>query len=131
MKWWGPKDFTCPVCHIDLKVGGKFLGCMRAKDGKDYWSTGVYREIKPPEKLIMTDSFADKDGNVVPASEYGFEGDFPLELVITITFEDLGGKTKMTLRHDGFPVGVHKDMANTGWNESLDKLADILKVKGN
>ena len=43
--WWGPKDFTSPVNKIDLRVGGKYLSCMRSPDGKDYWSTGVYREI--------------------------------------------------------------------------------------
>ena len=30
MKWWGPKGFTCPHCEIDLRVGGKYLYCMRA-----------------------------------------------------------------------------------------------------
>lgn len=131
MKWWGPKGFTAPVCQMDLRVAGKFLYCMRSPEGKDYWGTGVYREIKPLKKLVFTDSFADKDGKVVPASDYGFEGEFPLELLVTVTFEDLSGKTKMTLRHDGFPAGQHKEMVNAGWNESLDKLADVLKAKGN
>jgi uncharacterized protein YndB with AHSA1/START domain len=130
MKWWGPKEFTCPVCKIDFRVGGSFHYCMRSPEGKDYWGTGVYKEIRRFEKIVVTDSFADKFGNVVPATAYGFEGDFPLELLITITFEKLKGKVKLTLRHDGFPVGKHKDMANTGWNESLDKLRELLMTKG-
>lgn len=130
MKWWGPKGFTTPVCQSDFRVAGKYLYCMRSPEGNDYWGTGVYREIKPTKKLVFTDSFADKNGNVVPASVYGFEGDFPLELLIAITFEKHQAKTKMTLHHDGFPAGVHKEMANTGWNESLDKLAELFKSKG-
>ena len=29
-KWWGPKYFTAPVIKNDLRVGGKYLYCMRA-----------------------------------------------------------------------------------------------------
>ena len=47
-RWWGPKGFTAPFCKIDLRVGGVCLNCMRSPDGKDYWSTGVYREIVKP-----------------------------------------------------------------------------------
>jgi hypothetical protein len=75
----------------------------------------------------VTDSFADKDGNVVPASYYGMGEDFPLELQVIVTFEEQGGKTKMTLRHVGMPAGQASEMAGTGWNESFDKLAESLK----
>ena len=78
-KWWGPKDYTCPVCKIDFRVGGKYLSCMRSPEGKDYWSTGIYRQIVPIKIIVMTDSFADEKGNVVPASYYGMQGEFPLE----------------------------------------------------
>jgi uncharacterized protein YndB with AHSA1/START domain len=125
-QWWGPKGFTAPFIKIDFRVGGKYLFCMRSPEGKDYWGTGVYREIIPLEKFVATDSFADAKGNVVPASYYGMDADFPLELLWTITFEDLGGKTKMTLRHGGFPAGPARTGAEQGWNESLDKLAASL-----
>jgi uncharacterized protein YndB with AHSA1/START domain len=96
MRWWGPKGYTCPTCEIDLRVGGKYLNCMRSPEGRDYWSTGVYREIVPFDRIVCTDSFADEKGNVVPASHYGMSN-MPLEMLVTVTFEDLGGKTKMTL----------------------------------
>lgn len=127
VRWWGPKNYTSPVCKIDFRVGGKYLFCMRSPEGKDFWSTGTYREIIPSEKIVVTDSFADSEGNVVPASEYGMP-EMPLELQVTVTFEDLGdGKTKMTLRHVGFPEGEMSEMAGAGWNESFDKLAESLK----
>ena len=125
MRWYGPKNFTSPVSKIDFRVGGTYVNCMRSPDGKDYWSTGVYREIVPLERIVLTDSFADEKGNVVPASHYGMEGDWPLELQMTITFEDAGGKTKLTLRHAGIP-DVEITNAQTGWNESFDKLAEVL-----
>jgi uncharacterized protein YndB with AHSA1/START domain len=126
VKWWGPKDFTAPVAKIEPRVGGKYLYCMRSPEGQDYWSTGTYREVVPLERLVCTDSFADADGNVVPGSHYGLGEDFPLEMQVTITFEEVDGKTKMTLKHVGLPENM-SDMTSTGWNESFDKLAESLK----
>lgn len=128
MRWWGPKNFTCPACKIDFRIGGKYHSCMKSAEGQEYWSTGIYKEIIPLERIVCTDSFADEKGNVVPASYYGMAGDdWPLEFTVRLTFEDLGKKTKMTLTHTGFPVGDMKEMAGTGWNESFDKLDESLK----
>lgn len=126
-KWWGPKGFTAPAAKSDFRVGGKYLYLMQSPDGKDYWSTGVYREIDPLNRIVATDSFADEEGNIVPASQYGMEGDWPLELLVTVTFEDHNGKTKLTLRHAGLPQGEMAKMASDGWNESLDKFEASLK----
>ena len=124
--WWGPKDFTAPSCTIDLRAGGRYLNCMRSPDGQDYWSTGVYHEIVEPERLVCSDSFADAEGNVVPASHYDMGSEFPLELKITVTFENVAGETLMTLRHEGFPEDTI-EMCAEGWNQSFDKLAECLK----
>lgn len=127
-KWWGPNNFTTPYCEIDLRVGGKYLNCMRSREGQDFWSTGVYREIIPLEKIVCTDSFSDEKGNVVHASHYGMPGDdWPLEMLVTITFEEVNGKTKMILRHEGLPSGDISEQTNVSWNESFNKLANILK----
>ena len=101
---------------------------MRSPEGQDYWSTGVIKEIVPLERLVYTDSFADANGNVVPASHYGMSDDFPNELVVTVLFEELPGKTKMTLKHAGFPPGEMKEMAGQGWSTSFDKMANSLLV---
>ncbi len=128
-RWWGPKGFTAPVCTIDLRVGGKYLACMRSSDGQDYWSTGVSKEIVPPERIVCTDSFADEDGHVVPATHYGMSPDFPLEMLVTLTFEEIQGKTRLTLKHGGMPFGEDRDNARSGWNESFDKLAEALSSR--
>ena len=128
-RWWGPKGFTAPVCKIDLRVGGTYLNCMRSPEGQDFWSTGTYREIVAPARLVCTDSFADENGNVVPASHYNMSGDWPLALQITVTLEEQAGLTILTLRHDGLPAGEMRTMCATGWNESFDKLATLLQQK--
>lgn len=126
-KWWGPKGFSCPVAKIDFRKGGKYINCMKSPDGQEFWSTGTYREIVEPEKIVATDSFADDQGNVVHAEHYGMSKDFPLEMIVNMIFEDQNGKTKFTLRHIGIP---NLDMLNAtrdGWNESFDKLSDLLE----
>ncbi len=132
-KWWGPKIFTCPVVNIDFRVGGKFLGCMLGMEGdfkgKEFWSTGTYKEIIPMEKIVVSDSFSDEKGNIVPSTHYGMEG-MPLEMQVTVMFEEMpDGKTKMTLKHEGIKDINPKDKAgmDQGWNESFDKMASSLK----
>jgi uncharacterized protein YndB with AHSA1/START domain len=125
MCWSGPKDYSAPYAKIDLRVGGKILSSMRGPDGKDIWSTGTYKEIIEPSRIVITDSFADEHGNIVPASHYGIGTEFPLELEVQVTFEDLGGKTRMTLEHCGIPQ-AYIEPTTEGWNQSFDKLAECV-----
>lgn len=127
-RWWGPKGFSAPVARMDLRVGGEYLSCMRSPEGRDYWSKGAYREIVPEKKLVLTDSFADKEGNAVSSEYYGMSG-FPMEMLISVTFEDVGGKTKLTLAHSGIESINDTDRGNMqeGWSQSFDKLAELLE----
>ena len=126
-QWWGPKDYSSPSCAVDFRIGGKMIFCMKSKiDGMEIWSTGVYKEIIPFEKIVFTDCFADEKGNVVSATHYGMEGDIPLEMIVTVTLEEINGKTKMVLVHTELP-SREEEGANIGWNESLDKLEASLK----
>jgi uncharacterized protein YndB with AHSA1/START domain/DNA-binding transcriptional ArsR family regulator len=125
-RWWGPKNFSSPVCKMDLREGGKYLFSMQSPEGQVYYSTGEYRKVAPMELLEFTDSFSDAEGNEVPASEYGMDDAFPNNTIIQIAFKALGNQTQMTLTHIGLPVGEATDMTQSGWNESFDKLADSL-----
>jgi len=122
-KWWGPRGFTCPSSKMEARVGGKYLNCMRGPDGKEYWSTGVVKELIPERKLVVTDSFSDDKGNIKPASEYGMTGNWPKELLITVYLEEADGATKMKLKHQGIPNEMREDCVK-GWNESFDKLEE-------
>jgi len=126
-KWWGPKNYTCPECSIDFNIGGKYLASMKdKKDGKMMWSTGMYREIVPYRKIVMTDNFSDRDGNVITPAEAGIPGNWPQkELLITVELEEHYGKTNFSLRHEGLPAEMH-DECKAGWQESFDKLEHVL-----
>lgn len=126
--WWGPKGFTSPFCKIDLQVSGKYLYCMRSPAGKDYWTTGVFEEIIPLERIVCTDSFANEESEVVSATYYGLSADFPLEMKLTIIFEEYGGKTQFTLKVSGvdnLKAEDREDMEQ-GWKESLDEFDETL-----
>jgi uncharacterized protein YndB with AHSA1/START domain len=126
MRWWGPNGFTLPVCKIDVRPGGDYLYCMRSPEGKDYWGKGVYREIVEPERIVCTDSFADEKGDTVSPQAYGMSPDWPEEALITVTFDEQGGKTGFTLQHAPLKPGPERDMCHQGWSESLDKLEEYL-----
>lgn len=127
--WWGPKGYHCPYCDIDLKEGGTYLNCMKSPEGQKYWSTGTYTEIKPLEKLVFTDSFADEKGNVVSPGYYNIREDFPIEMQLTMSLAGADGKTTMVLHHAGFPDEELKAQAREGWNQSFDKMAAKLKKR--
>ena len=126
-KWWGPKGFTAPSLQSVVREGGTYLWSMQSPEGETYWSTGTFEEVVPHERLVVTDSFADEQGNVVPPSHYGMTGDHPMEGRIIVTFEDVAGNTKLTVRYEGMPPSEIRDMAETGWNETLDKLAALVE----
>ena len=127
ISWWGPKGFTTPLCDIDLRSKGAFHYCMRSAEGKDYCGKGVYREIVEPERIIYTDFFVDEKGNPVPPSHYGISPDWPQETLVTVTFAEHDGKTRLTLQHSlGSVPASERDLCQQGWSESLDKLAEDL-----
>lgn len=99
---------------------------MRSPEGQEFWGKGIYQEIVEPERLVYLDSFADKDGNTVPATYYGMNAEWPTEAPVTITFTEHDGKTTLMLRSPNIPVGPDSEAAEIGWTESLEKLAECL-----
>ncbi len=124
-KWWGPKEYTCPDCTIDFKVGGKCVASMQDKDGKKVWSTCTYKEIVPQTKLVYMDSFADSKGNIVSGAVYGMP-EMPMSLLVTLQFKEENGKTTMHLQHEGLPVDMADDCVK-GWQSSFDKMESNIK----
>lgn len=130
IKWWGPAGFTSRECTVDLRVGGRFMWCMRSPEGKDFWTSGTYREVAPPSLLVMTSTFSDANGKPVPAANYGLSPEVVFEMVITVRLQEIesGKKTRMILTHAGlskFSI-AEVDGNEKGWNESLDKLRDAV-----
>lgn len=136
-KWWGPEGFTAPSIKIDLKVGGKYIFAMHGPAGsewdKDMYSAGVYKEIVPNEKLVVTDYFSDEEGNLMEPSEQGQDPNFPKEMTVTVLFEEVeGGKSKLSVIYPKPETeeqlqAMLKSGMKDGWNSSLNKLEASLK----
>ncbi|MBW0435646.1 SRPBCC domain-containing protein [Leptospira yasudae] len=123
-QWWGPKDFTNPVCEIDLRVGGEYRLTMRSPDGNDYPVKGVFLEVIENEKIVRTDLMDEHPIEWMETlnKELGNEQASP-NYVETVTFEDYENKTKVTI-HSRFQSNAVRDAFRNmgmveGWTESL------------
>jgi uncharacterized protein YndB with AHSA1/START domain len=123
--WYGPKGFTVPVANMDLRIGGRRLICMASPDGSmKMWTVGEYKEIIPNERLVYTESPADENGNVISPSAMGMPEGYPAITEVSVSLEDLGGRTKMVMKHAGVPA---PSGAGGGWEQAFDKLADYIE----
>ena len=120
-QWWGqPKGARMPSCKVDFRVGGSLHCEIEPPDGTQIWFKWIYREIVEGERLVLEQHFSDQAGS---------ERDSPARPASTITlrFEDVNGKTKLTITHSGMASEMYPaEMYEEGWSQSLDRLADSL-----
>jgi uncharacterized protein YndB with AHSA1/START domain len=112
--WSGPHGFTTTQDKMDLRPGGAYRACLHAPDGRDHWVRGVYREIVEPERLVFTHAWENEDGQPGP------------ETVVTVTFEDRGGRTEMRFHQATFETSASRDGHQGGWSESFERLTEHL-----
>lgn len=126
-KWWGPKGFTTPFCRMDFRVGGKFLYCMRAPDGQEFWNGGEYHEIIPYEKIVSSMYFADPDGNRVEPAQLGIEHEAIEGAYDVVLFEEIGnGQTRLTFIGNETMQNAIESGQLEGTKQILDKLAAVI-----
>jgi uncharacterized protein YndB with AHSA1/START domain len=113
--WLGPQGFTSTVLAIDVRPGGAYRFHLRGPEGDDHWLQGVYREVVEPERIVMVGAWADANGR--PTSPV---------TVLTVTFGEHEGKTKLTLHQAVFESVTARDAHRNGWTSSLDRLAAYL-----
>jgi uncharacterized protein YndB with AHSA1/START domain len=115
-QWWGPRGFKSTVLgKMDVRPGGSYRIHMRSPEGTDHWLKGRYHEVAVPERIVCTFEWLDADGNAARP-----------ETVLTVTFEDLGKKTKLTLHQSIFESESARDLHNQGWSGALDRLAEYV-----
>ena len=110
-QWWGdPNDKDTPQ-EIDFRVGGTYRAMITSPARGENWFGGVYREIVENKRLVFTFTW-DNDG---PSAG--------VETLVTITFEEKGGKTVQTFHQRPFLNAERRDSHVGGWTSSFDKLA--------
>lgn len=116
-RWWGPDGFTTTTREIDVRPGGAWRFIMHGPDGVDYRNRIIFHEVTPPAQLVYAH---DDDGE-------GASGEF----LTTVTFEDISGKTRVTMRSQ-FASKAERDRvveefgAIEGGKQTLARLAEYL-----
>ena len=130
-RWFGPKGFTMPRCSLDLRVGGTFLYGLQAPDGSMLWGKWVFRDITPPERIVVISSFSDEQGGV---TKHPMAPEWPLRTLSTTTFEEDVGRTIVTVRWQPYePTDLERrtfiegfQSMTGGWGGTFERLdADL------
>jgi uncharacterized protein YndB with AHSA1/START domain len=99
-KWnFATDTWHCPAASNDMRIGGKYLARMEAKDGSFAFDfEAVYNEIVDGEKFTYT---------------------MPDNREIQVTFEQTDDKTRVTVTFD--PENENPvDLQRSGWQSILD-----------
>ncbi|MDQ4124403.1 MAG: SRPBCC family protein, partial [Actinomycetota bacterium] len=114
-KWWGAEMGEVTHAEIDLRVGGKWRYVQVANGGLEVAFHGEYREIVPNERIVSTEAYEgvpDPDANAT---------------VNTVTYEDLGGRTKMTVLVQCPSREVRDAIIESGMEVGMQKSYDALE----
>ncbi len=114
-KWWGPRGFSLTTHSKELRVGGTWRYTMHGPDGVDYPNVTLYHEVEPYRKLVY---------------DHGATDDTPPLFRVTVTFEEVDGKTKMemisSLPTPEAAEQIAKHIKKVGGEATWDRLAEHL-----
>jgi len=115
-QWFGPNGIRTTTRSMTVKPGGSWDFDMLAPDGKLYPNYHAYREVVRPERLAM-------DVGSTPGG--------PVEFRSVVTFQDVGGRTLITMT-SVFPTAAalkavcERVNAVEGGRQTLARLAEHL-----
>lgn len=118
MRWWAPKSLGISLlsCEADVRAGGRYRFVFGQDASKTMAFHGRYLEVTPHSRLVWTNEEGDDGGAVT-----------------TVTFEEKGGRTLLTM-HDLYPSkealdGMLAGM-ETGMAETLEQLEELVVSLG-
>jgi uncharacterized protein YndB with AHSA1/START domain len=116
--WWGPRDQGVSVERMDVVAGGSWRFLATDSSGSELAFFGTYREVTAPGRIVST---------------FGWEGMAGHTLVETVTFEDLGGSTRLTVTASFDTTEDRDGMLAAGMERGLtqshDRLAELLAAE--
>jgi uncharacterized protein YndB with AHSA1/START domain len=114
-KWYGLSNSTLSDVKIDARVGGGWSGIMHIPKALDIFWQADYIEVAEPERMVF--ALRNPDNPEDPNRE-----------IVTITFEKMGGKTRVVFSQKGNlpPEQYNKDLKE-GWNAFFDRLDALVK----
>ncbi len=114
-RWWGPRRLTNHIEKMEVRPGGSWRVVQRDGAGHEFAFHGVYHDVASPERMVQTFEFEGAPGHV---------------LLQTATFDDLDGKTRLTMKSIYESVEDRDAMVQSGMEsgalESMERLAELL-----
>lgn len=122
VEWWGPHGFSTTVIEMDLRPGGRWRIVMHGPDGANYPNDMTFTDVVPNERIEL-----DLVG--------GREGAAPVYMHKTITWQDEGRGTRLTLRNqfgsrDLRDENVRAYGSVQGARDLFERLTKFLAAKG-
>lgn len=112
--WLPPYGFLCTVQEMNVKVGGSYkMTFHNFSTGNGHSFGGKYLEIKPNEFLKYTDIFDDPN--------------LPGEMTTSVWFKKVLAGTEIKIVQDRIPSAIPLEMCYLGWQESLEKLTNLVE----
>lgn len=116
-QWLGPRELIMKIEEYDVRRGGKWAYTHTDPAGTPYGFNGVFHSVQPLERIVQTFEFD------------GFPGHISLE---SVTFEDLGGRTRVRI-HSVYQSQEDRDGMvasgmERGMTEGFERLDELLEA---
>ncbi len=118
IKWFGREPNSLASVEIDLFVGGRV--CFEFKSDQRKRSAIEGRYLRIEENRLLEFSWT----HILESEEEGIVASG--ESTVTIQFEPLGDRTRLTLTHQGIVESGVREGVGTGWSQSLSRLMKVL-----
>lgn len=124
--WYAPHGCTVEFPEIDVREGGIFRACIKNPAFKDCWCKGRYLEIKSPGRLVYTLTSTDEHGDEMDPGALGMHPEWPKTTLVTVTFEEAGEKTLLTLHQTASESLAIETGAHPSWIQMFERLSASL-----
>ena len=132
-QWLSPKGSTMQFIEADIRPGGSAFYSMSGADGTIMYGRVKYLEIEPPDRLVYTQQFNDRDGNI---SRHPMAPTWPETMLTIVTLTAEGPEqTRVTVRWAPYGEATQAEVdtfvaaragMTQGWTGSFDKLEAYL-----
>jgi uncharacterized protein YndB with AHSA1/START domain len=120
-EWWAPKPWTTRIIEQDLRPGGRSAMVMSGPDGASSPMEGVFLEVVPNERIVLTNAFT---AGWIPQKPF---------MVGFFTFAPEGNGTRYRAGSRHWDEATHKQHEamgfHQGWSQVADQLAALAEAE--
>jgi uncharacterized protein YndB with AHSA1/START domain len=102
--------------ECDLRVGGRWTIAFGPPGGTPARETNVFEVVDRPRRLVYASTMTMPDGSNVDTR-------------MQVTFQEEGGRTRLTIVQSGFPTPGLRDEFAGGWAGILDGLGRVVAAR--